>query len=287
MWFILSLWWAITQSLNFALTKRILKKANEYTTGMWLYFISFIITFILSATIWFPNFGENFIYYVLILGIVNWAAALLNLKALQICDLSLAVPIISFSPIFSIFISYFMFWEIPSIYWTFWILLVVWWSYLLNFSRKNKNILEPFKLLFTNRWTLLMLMVAFLFSITMNLFKLVVINSDFLIGPSICYFIMWIMFMIANYFLPNNNINFLKKNWLGVLSISLLMLSSDILISMALKMQFVTYVMSIKRLSILFSVLIGIFFFKEWSIKKRIIASIVMLSWVITILFFQ
>ena len=76
-----------------------------------------------------------------------------------------------------------------------------------------------------------------------------------------------------------------RKDWKGLLFIGLLSLGTLMSQFFAIKMALVPYVMSIKRMSILFAVLYGAFLFKEENIKERLIGSIIMVISVVLIAF--
>ena len=110
--------WAI-----FDLTRKLsLKKINSVNLLLIFTITQFIIFLI---WIFIDNFSINLIPYLLpgiILIFVGLFSALLFLKAIQQSDLSLTIPLLSFSPMFSSIFSFFFFeWAIikNSILWCF------------------------------------------------------------------------------------------------------------------------------------------------------------------------
>jgi len=102
----------------------------------------------------------------------------LYMKALKYSDLSISVPMLTFTPLFLLVTSPIILGEFPSLLGLLGIFLIVSGSYLLNIKEFKQGYLAPFKALFRERGPKLMLIVAFLWSITSNYDKIGALNSS-------------------------------------------------------------------------------------------------------------
>jgi len=161
------------------------------------------------------------------------------------------------------------------------ILLIVCGAYLLRAESIKVGVLEPIKLLLKEKGQRHMLMAAFLFSFLAVFFKKAILNSS----P---FFAFGVTQLLSTLFLT---VLFLKKKTLGALfkktadNFNLLFIASIIgfLAGLALFAAFqlglAAYVVSVKRTSILFTIILGYIFFKEDNlIRSLFIGSIIVLG---------
>lgn len=285
MWFVLALLGAFFQATYFVLNKQFLKKINEYILGAGVFLSSFIILFIISLFKGFPELNSTFLYAVIATGLLNVIAVMFYLKSLKITDASLAIPLLSFTPAFMILTSFLILRELPNKFGILGTILIVIGSYILNFeSFKLKNILTPFKKLFLTKGLLYMLVVAFIFALSTNYDKLVVVNSDSIFGSAtICLFIA-VLLIIINFFRKTNFFNEYRKGFLKFTSIGFVNALAIFTINSALTLQIVPYVASVKRISVLFVVIYGFLLFKEKNIGRRFLGILFMIAGVVLII---
>lgn len=285
-WFIFAISSAFFHALHFAFVKKFLKGVNLYVLAAGSFFITAVILFLASMIKGVPEIGSQFYLAVLATTLVNLIATVFNFKALKLADLSLTIPMLSFTPVFLILTSFVLLGELPSFLGGVGIVLVVVGSYILNLKENGKNFWEPFRELFKNKGVLFMLLVAFLYSISTNFDKLVVLNSDPIFGVSIVYFLLSFSFFVVskakNYDLKIITEKNLSKFFFVALATALAALTMNI----AFTSQIVPYVISIKRTSVLFSVILGWLFFKERHISKRLLGALIMLLGAVIILLF-
>jgi len=177
-WYVFAILGAIFDSTFYMLSKQLLKTIDQYVLASGVFLSSFIVLLLISIYRGIPEIGAAFYQSVFVTGILNVVAAVLYFKALKMTDLSLSIPMISFTPIFLVFTSFFLLNEFPTAFGIVGILLIVVGSYILNTIKNSKHLLDPFKEMFRNRAILYMLIVAFLFSISANFDKIVVKISD-------------------------------------------------------------------------------------------------------------
>ena len=232
-----------------------------------------------------PKVSGMFYLVTLINIALFFLAQILMIKSLKMSNLSVSIPMLSFTPVFLLLTSYLMLNEFPTLAGLLGVLLVVLGSYVLNIHEAKQGYLEPIKPIFKNKGIFYMVIVAFLYSLCANLGKIGVNLSNPAYYMFMFYFIYSILLFIVFFKNIKSNITVLRKNLnyfaLGGLSTA----ASEILIGITYKYSIVPYIISLKRTSILFAVLIGICLFKDKNIEQAIIGSAIMLIGVLLISF--
>ena len=274
LWALFSIMAGLGDAVFFAYVKAL----HKLDTSVRLTLCSLItLPFLLFGFLFYEIPVVSFKFYIV--AIVNafiWIAAIfLLMKSLETADLSVAIPILSFTPIFLLFVSNILLGEFPNIQGLIGILIVVAGSYILNISSIKSGYFEPIKSIFMGKG-LRMLIVAFLFSITASLIKIGVVLST----PAYFLFITYLsisLILTAVFFRRLiKNKNLIKLNFKYFFIIGIAVAFSELFISTALKAAIVPYAISLKRSSVIFSVLIGFLFFKEKNFKHAIMGSVIM-----------
>lgn len=274
-WFLFAFLSAFFESSKDVFSKRGLKIVDEYSAAFSLRFFAapFLLLFLIIIGI--PKLGEQFFTVLLIGGSLNVLTTVFYMKALKNSDLSIVTPIVSFTPVFVLITSPFILNEFPSTMGLIGVLLIVSGSYFLNIGERSKGFFAPIKALFVEKGARFMFVVAFIWSITSNLDKIGVKNSS----PVFWAFSQTAF--IAIVLLPliirrsqkvkeiNNNLKALIP--IGLFSALLLFFQMT-----AINLAPVSYVTSLKRTSVLITVLLGYFIFKEKNIKERILGALIM-----------
>ncbi|MGF1480276.1 MAG: EamA family transporter [Cyanophyceae cyanobacterium] len=125
-----------------------------------------------------PPLGDRFWLALVVSGILNTLAWLMYIKAINSSDLSLTVPLITFTPLFLLVTSPVMVGEYPTSIQAFGILLIVIGSHTLNLRQRHQGVFAPFRALLEQTGPKLMLGVAFIWSFTANIDKIGVQNSS-------------------------------------------------------------------------------------------------------------
>ena len=286
-WISFSLLSALFQATNDAFSKKVLKdNCDVYLVGWarWIFTIPFLLPML--PFIHIPDLNRVFWYNILLLAPLEIIALILYIKAIQHSPLSLAIPFISFTPVFLILTSFLMLKEYPDTSGLLGIFLVTLGGYLLNFHTISRGVLEPFRCITREKGCLLMLVVALIYSITSNLGKAAIQHSNplfftvfyltfrsLVITPLVC-------FKIRGKF--SKGLPHLKYFLLMGLSCALMFIFH----SLAVNLIQVSYMISLKRTSALISIVFGGFFFNETHIKERLLGSIIMLTGVLLITLF-
>ena len=286
LWAILSILSGFSTATSDALLKKHLVKANTMLVVWSRFAFASLFLLLLLPFVEIPKLDITFWVIALILVPLEIVALFLYVKAVQQSPLSLTLPFLAFTPLFLIPISYFLLGELPTIIGIFGIVLIVAGSYALNFSHIGKGILEPFKELFRNKGSLMMLAVAFIYSITSAISKIAVQRSNALFF-SIFYTILILIVLSA--FIFNKlirNFNSIKNNVKGFAYSGFLYGLMILFHFIALSLVIVPYMIALKRTSSIFGVAYGWLMFKERKIAERMIGTLIMVFGVILILLF-
>jgi len=286
-WFVYAFVCALSLATADALSKKALDDNIDSSivawvrTGYTLPFMAAIIPFIEK-----PELDSVFYIAIFLAVPLDIIALLLYMKAIKVSPLSLTLPFLSLTPVFLIGTSYIILGERPDKSGFIGIVLVVIGAYLLNVHTISRGLLEPFKTIAKEQGSVLMIIVAFTFSIGACIGKIAVQHSSPIFFSVVYSFLLSLfLFLVISF----RNKQFLSK----VTSRPILFLLIGILITImiithvkAINLVEVAYMVSVKRLSILFGVIYGVVFFKETNIKERLLGATVMVSGIIMITVF-
>ena len=306
LWIFLALLGAVTNATYFIIVKRYITSLDpKLLTGIGFAFGGCLL-FLLSALRGFPIIGPDFFAAVAITSFLNILGLSLIFKALSSSDLSLSVPMLSFTPAILIGTSYIILHEVPSMFGFAGICIIVSGSYVLNIAEEHEHYLDPIKAMMRNRGSWYMLIVAFLFAVSINFDKIALLNSDPFFGMALSVTTIGIVLLLICAYsryagrkraqvhssgtadeapLHIRTIS-VRKFFLLTLLIGVFIAVEASSINVALTLQIVPYVIAIKRLSIIFMVLYGTLVFSEGDIKKRVMGASLMVAGAIIILLF-
>jgi len=283
-WFIFAFLSAFFDALKNVFSKINLKTIDEYIVAWSLRFFTLPFLIPLLYLIKIPPLKNQFWIALFIGGSLNVLTTILYMKSIKSSDLSLTIPMVTFTPLFLLITSPLIVGEFPNLLGIIGVLLIVLGSYLLNIKQTTKGYLAPFKALLKEKGPRIMLLVAFIWSITSNFDKIGVQSSSPIFWViAINTFVTLALFPIMLF----KSQKFLKKifkNLKSLFSIGLFNGLTLIFQMVAINLTLVAYVISIKRSSAIISVLFGYLVFKEKEVKERLFATIIMLVGVLLIM---
>jgi drug/metabolite transporter (DMT)-like permease len=232
------------------------------------------------------------------LGPLFWKALIISLtfltfasvfyfKAIKYSDLSIAVPMLAFTPLFLLITSPVILGELPRPLGIIGIVFIVIGSYVLRLKEGYKSFLEPLKRLISEKGVRYMLMVAVLFSVSGNMDKVGVIHSS----P-----FMWIFMLHCLLSVTLGGIMLkkatgirrqIRETWPFLTALGVCNGVGLIFQMIAIKMTLVPYLIAVKRTSVIMTSLFGLFLFREKGLRERLIGVILMVLGVFMISFFQ
>ena len=278
-WFIYAFVCAISLATADALSKKVLDDNTDpyivawVRTGYATPFIAVIIPFIDIPTL------DGVFYIAMFLSIpLDIIALLLYMKAIKVSPLSLTLPFLSLTPVFLIGTSYVILGEKPDKSGFIGIILVVIGSYLLNVHTISRGVFEPFKAIAKEQGSVLMIVVAFVFSIGVCFGKIAVQHSNPAFFSVIYIFLLSLFLFIIVSFKSKQFLSKSISRPVPFVFIGMLIAIMIVTHLKAISLIEVSYMISVKRLSILIGVIYGVMFFNETNIKERFLGATVMVS---------
>lgn len=258
-----------------------LKQIDEYVITWCAVTIATIILLPLAIYQGIPTLDETFWKTIAIQGILVSIANVLYMRAIKNSDVSLSVPFVSFTPVFLLFLSPLILHEYPGVYGILGVLLIVAGAYTLQISKRKEGILAPFNELLHNKGPRTILLVAFIWSITSTLDKIGIQHSTpitWAAGINIMT-----MFILTPFILQKPVGTIIKAHYLNILPVGIFTGGRMITQMIAVQTGILTYVISLKRTSILLVIIGGTLLFKEQGIKERLPGAILMILGIIMI----
>ncbi|MEO1428344.1 MAG: EamA family transporter [Cyanobacteria bacterium J06633_8] len=282
-WFFFAISTAFLESLRDIFNKKAASTIDEYILVFSFNLLTAIFAFPLLFFNHIPTFGNQFLYAVIAIGILNTVAYLLFFKAIKASDLSIVAPITTLSPILLLITSPFIVGEFPNAIGILGIFIIVIGAYVLKFHHKTSGYLAPFKSLFQETGSRLMFGVVLVWSISANVDKIGVQNSSPILWTITAHLSVAIFTLPIVFLNSKPNIQNIKSNFRNLIIIGFINTLAIICQMSALQLALVSFVIAVKRTSALFNVLWGWLIFKEQGIRERIAGSIIMILGVVVI----
>lgn len=277
-------WYFVTifSGFSFASADALSKKASRHTSPLALAWVreAYALPFLLPLLFFIeiPALDKIFWYALITCTVFDFVATYLFMKAIKVAPLSLTVPYLGLTPIFSLLFSFFILGEQVSAIGLIGILLVSIGAYTLRLDTRKYGWLAPFKAIFQYKGSLLMFFVAIIYAFTVNMAKITIQHSSPLF-MAVTYFSLlaavYTPFVIYQSRGKAGKIFGHSKLKLGIgLAMAFMALSHFTAVS---KIN-VSYMISIKRFSLLFAVLYGKFIFDEKNIRERFLGGVLIVA---------
>jgi len=284
LWIIYALLTAFLLATSDALTKRVLASRDEYFVA-WARLLFALPVFLASLLfIEIPHLNREFWTATLSALPLEIIAMILYTKALKASPLSLTMPFLALTPLFLIFVSYFIVGEKVSLTGALGIFLVASGGYTLNIHKARHSLLEPARMVFREKGSVMMIIVAFIFSITASLGKKAIDNSSPIFFGSFYFILLTALFTPISLNKNRGKTAFTKKDFVPLAIIGITYSLMVIFHMLAMSLAKVAYMISVKRMSLLFSILYGHLLFKEEKIAERAIGGVIMFAGFVLIL---
>lgn len=285
MWIILSFLTAVCEALKDGLCKKSLQQYDVFTISWaWKVFsLPFIIPLIFFVPIPDVLPGE---FWVALLtgGSLNILATLLYIRAISMSDLSITLPLLSFTPVFLLVTSPIMVGDIPAPLGFAGVFLIFLGSYILGIKDRT-TIFSPLQAIVKDPGARLMLMVALIWSVAANIDKIgVMATTPFFWAVCVQSFIALGLTIVL--FINRSSMKGRFRTGTGMLLLMGFFTGAGFIFQMsAISIGLVPYVIAIKRMSIVLGVLIGGLYFMEQDLKTRLGAAFIMVAGVFLIAF--
>ncbi|WP_321508562.1 EamA family transporter [uncultured Methanoregula sp.] len=305
-WALLSGIGACTNAGYYIANKKFLDRIDSSILGASGFLFTSVILLAISSWQGIPVLGPLFFPAVIITSAINIVAMILTFRALASTDISLAIPMISFTPIFLVGTAFLILHEMPSAAGVAGIIIIVFGSYVLNAAKEHTRLADPFRAMAAHSGVLAMLAVAFLYAIAANFDKMTVQNSDVVFGSGIMFLLLGSAFLIIAVLQraragpaarmpvpggvelqPSPTRPFCWREVAGAgIFIGSLITIETVSINTAYTLQITPYVIALKRMGIILIVLYGIFVFHEKETLRRLSGAVLMVIGAILILLF-
>lgn len=205
-------------------------------------------------------------------------AVILHFRAIRVSPLSLTLPFLSFTPVFVLLTGDLILDETLSPLGISGMLLVVIGGYVINLDSTRYGLLGPIKAIFKEPGSALMLIVAVLYGFCSVGGKVLILNSSPLYAALLLFTLLGTLIPIVLIAVGKASLRTVtSKPILGIIS-GLILFAEIICHNLAISMVAAAYMITIKRMAGLFSVLYGWLIFKERGILFRAIGTAIMTS---------
>jgi len=276
LWFYIALITAISVSTQDAWVKHHFSHLSAYSMTSYPLFYSFPLFFIGFFFVPTPDLDINFYYYFAISFPINAIGIFLYMTAIRMSPLSLTIPYLAFTPGFIMITGHIFLQELPNVYGSMGIILICIGSYVLNISPDNRSLFDPILAIGKEKGSWIMIITSFIFSFGAVFGKKIILYSSPL-------FFTMSFFAFHNLMLPLLFILFQRARFSALFQFPVKGLISGLIFfihalshSYAISLTKAAYMISIKRLSILFSVLYGGIILKESLFLFRLSGAIIM-----------
>jgi len=285
-WLFLSLSAAFFSATADAVTKKSFSNLSAYGMGAVRYV--YTLPWLAVSFLFIPVPSPDRQYFLsLACGLpLELLAVLCYMQAIKRSPLSLTLPFLAFTPLFLILTGRILLGEIITWSGGLGIFLIALGSYCLNLSKTKDSLLGPIKAIVKEPGSLLMLLVAFLYSLTSAIGKVGVLHSNpWFFG--ITYNAGLSLLMLFTFrFSPGARVGHLVSKPLAGLMLGGIYAAMIFCHFLAISLVQAAYMISIKRMSLLFGVLYGAFLFREQKITERFTGAVIMAVGVLIIGFF-
>ena len=282
-WLYFSLAAATFESLRDVFSKIIINKGSqpldEYLVAWALRAFTLIIyiPLILFSRQPIPIIGQDFWWALLADAALSTVGGILYMRALRIGDISLTIPLMGFSPLFLVIASPFTLHELPSNTQIIGIILICFGVYVLNLSPKQNNLFAPLLSLINTQASRLMITVAALWALTTSFDKIGAKNSSPLFFSAALYSCTALMMLPIVVVYSSQWVSKLKKNFFNLSLLGSLKAVDMWFHVTAIGLTVAANSVAVRQTSLLMSIGLGYYVFKEKNIKERLLGGLIMM----------
>jgi len=278
MWYLVAILSGFFMATADAITKKTAKRTDALTLA-WVreaYALPFLLPLLFYIDI--PALDTTFWITIAICVVMDMASTVLYMRAIQIAPLSLTVPYLGLTPLFLLMIPTLILGEHLSAIGIVGVVFVATGTYILQFDRAKSGWLEPWRAIFQNRGSLYMLIVALCYAVTATIGKLSIQHSSPLFFTIVYFTLLTLGYTPIILYRTEGRLTPLFGAPGNFFKIGLAMALMAITHFTAIGMIQVAYMISLKRLSLLFAILYGGLWFKEQNLKERLVGGLIIIS---------
>ena len=268
-WLILSLLTALAVASQDAWVKKHFSRLTAYDMLAFPFLFSLPLYIVTLPFVPVPPLDDVFYWNFLISLPINFISFFIYMKAIRVSRLSLTLPYLAFTPAFMIFTGYLFLNEMPNLWGLAGIVITCAGGYVLNLESGKRAVFEPFKAVFNETGSWLMLIVALIFSFGAVIGKKAIIHSSPLFFTMTFFAVLSFLTVLGLLILGRIRLGTFRDDWFkGVVAGGLFFIHC-LAHGFAISMVKAGYMISIKRFSVLIGMVYGGMFFKEKYIAVR------------------
>lgn len=283
-WFLPAIATALLYGAQSVYLKGVLPGTDKLVVAWGIFAFALPIYLVFLGFTGVPEVSPDFWWALGVSLAVNVLAWPLFVRAIQLSDISLVMPLVAFTPVFILGVEFMLLGEFPQGPGLWGILLIVVGAYVLNLERGASGLFDPIRSIAKNRGALYMLGVAAIWSISATVEKVAVVSS------SPAFYLTWLSAGFALIFVPvvvwrvDKPLSTFKMSAWPLIGVGVLTGAMSVFQMYAIQnTPLVNYVISIKRAGMLVSVLVGWLFFQEKNIAFRLLGALLMVAGVVLI----
>ncbi len=205
-------------------------------------------------------------------------AVFLYIHAIQRSPLSLTIPFLSLTPVFTMPISYVLIGEVPGLLGAAGVVLVAIGAYTLNIHARHTGWTGPIRAIAREPGSWMMVGVALIYAVTSALGKIAVLHSSPVFFGAVYSLLLAVTVgAVAARFSPGIW-GTVRIHVRPLVIIGALYGAMAVCHFKAIELAPVAYMIALKRTSILFAVILGRVFFRERALRQRLLGALLMLA---------
>jgi drug/metabolite transporter (DMT)-like permease len=278
LWLILSLLTALAVASQDAWVKKHFSHLTAYDMLAFPFMFSLPLFVIAVPFIPVPPLDATFYWSFLISLPLNFIPFFIYMKAIRTSPLSLTLPYLAFTPVFMIFTGYVFLDEMPNLWGLAGIVVTCIGGYVLNLKSGLPSVFEPFKAVFKETGSWLMLIVALIFSFSAVIGKKAILHSSPLYFTMTFFAVLSLLTLLVLLALGKIRLQTFRDDWAKGMVAGALFFIHALSHGLAISMVKAGYMISVKRLSVLIGIIYGGLFFKEKYIAVRFMGAFLMVA---------
>jgi uncharacterized membrane protein len=289
MWFFLALASAIFYAFRGILEKKVIHHTNKYVLGFAIRFFAlpfFFLPFLFAPSLFIPLSDLPLQFWIAVFTVCIICTPLETIfyyEALKEEEVSLVVPILSLSPVVTLILSIFILKELPNLYGILGIILIVFGIYALKLGHAREGILQPLHHLRNSRGVRLMFLVLLSLGFGSIIDKIGVTSSNAYMYTLIHYIILSLSLFLIAFFKAKPHLKEVVTFRKEFSAIGFIVALYTLPYMIALASSYASYVVAIRSVSVLLTIIFAYLFFKEKNIKQKIFAAILIILGLICI----
>lgn len=278
MWFGLAFLSAVLYAFRGVLEKLLVARVNRYVLGLGVRLFAlpfFFIPFIVNPDLFISPLDLSVEFWVAVL-VVSLVGTPLETyfyyKSIKDEEISLALPILSLTPVLTIFFGMIFLQEFPSIVGALGVVAILFGVYALKIGHARHGLLEPVFHLARNKSLRLMAIVALSLAIGAVLDKIGVTNANAYMYALFNYLLVSMTLFGFAFVKAKPHLGQLKTHARDFTILGLVVAGYTLLYLLALEVGNTAYVVAIRNASLLISIVLGVFWLKEKDLRTKMFA---------------